>query len=45
VDWIVKVLTGCLYQKEAVREALVFSDLENAIYGVILDEMVDIIAQ
>ena len=44
VDQIAEVLTGCLYQKEAVREALVCSNLGNAIYGVTLDEMVDIIA-
>lgn len=44
VGRIAEVLTGCLYQKEAVREVLVSNHLENVIYGVTLDEMVNIIA-
>lgn len=44
VDQIAEVLIGCLYQKEAIRDALVSSNLENSIYGVTPEELVNIIA-
>lgn len=43
VERIAEVLSGCLYEREAVRKALLGSHLESAIYGVTPEELLELI--